>query len=95
MKANKVKKASAFPTFSLAAWRESAGDPANRAKLADSLTTTCHHSGFFLLTNHGIDKQLIAKVFELSKRCFELPREQRERMPVSYTHLTLPTIYSV
>ena len=80
MKANKVKKASAFPTFSLAAWRESAGDPANRAKLADSLTTTCHHSGFFLLTNHGIDKQLIAKVFELSKRCFELPREQRERM---------------
>lgn len=80
VKADSVKEVSTFPTFSLAAWRESAGVPATRAALAEALTSTCHHSGFFLLTNHGIDNQLIAKVFELSKRCFELPREQRESM---------------
>ena len=69
-----------FPSFSLAAWRESNRDTAVREKLAQSLTSTCHHSGFFLLKNHGIDPDLISKVFELSQRCFELPRKQREQM---------------
>jgi len=75
-----TKANSAFPEFSLAGFRESADHPARREKLAQTLTSTCHHSGFFLLTDHGIDPELIEKVFELSKRCFELPREQREAM---------------
>ena len=67
-----------FPEFSLAAWRRTEHNATERRRLAQSLTSTCHRTGFFLLIDHGIDPNLISSVFDVSKRCFELPREQRE-----------------
>ena len=49
-----------------------------------------------LLEELRIEKTELAKSLDLIKqREIELRRDRTELQPVSYTHLTLPTIYSV
>jgi len=69
-----------LPSFSLADWRASENSAATQQQLAQSLTDVCHHTGFFLLKDHGVSAELIDKVFKLSKRCFDLPLEKRNAM---------------
>ena len=47
-------------------------------QLADELCTVCHHTGFFVLEQHGVEQALIDRVFELSAAFFDLPLAQRK-----------------
>ncbi len=66
---------STIPQVNLAAWNEA--DPAAQAALAGNVREICHHVGFMLVTNHGVDWQLVEDVFALSERLFALPEAQK------------------
>lgn len=53
------------------------GDAAARAALVRHVRDICHHIGFMLVTGHGVDPQLVADVFDLSRRFFALPEDQK------------------
>ncbi|XP_050227004.1 2-oxoglutarate-Fe(II) type oxidoreductase hxnY-like [Mercurialis annua] len=48
--------------------------------IANSIRQGCAEYGFFYLINHGIEKGLIAKVFEESKKFFSLPLSDKMRL---------------
>ncbi len=53
-------------------------DPENVNSFADRLCTICHEVGFFIVEGHGLDTTLIDDVFELMRRFFELPDEDKQ-----------------
>uniref|UniRef100_A0A0D9XLQ1 Fe2OG dioxygenase domain-containing protein n=1 Tax=Leersia perrieri TaxID=77586 RepID=A0A0D9XLQ1_9ORYZ len=44
---------------------------------AESVRKACVESGFFYVVNHGLEEGLLEKVFEESRRFFELPMEEK------------------
>ena len=44
---------------------------------ARRFTDICHHVGFAIVTNHGIERTLVDDVFEMMHRFFALPTEQK------------------
>lgn len=67
-----------LPRFSLEAWRNAAADETARLAMAESLTDLCHHTGFFLLVDHGLQEPVIDPVFRVLKQFFALPLAQRK-----------------
>ncbi|CAN5707181.1 isopenicillin N synthase family oxygenase [soil metagenome] len=67
-------KWSALPVLDLA--RLQAG-PAEKAAFLAELRQTAHHLGFFYITGHGIDDNLIRQVLTLSRRFFTLPEADK------------------
>jgi len=65
---------SALPVVDVGRWR---GTPAERADLAGEVREICHHIGFFVAVNHGVDTELLDSVFEMMERLFALPDEQK------------------
>ncbi|KAM4085608.1 hypothetical protein ACJW30_10G040700 [Castanea mollissima] len=53
----------------------------DRSSTASSIRQACIDYGFFYLLNHGIEEELLGKVFEESKRFFLLPLEEKMKMP--------------
>ncbi|KAF7810077.1 2-oxoglutarate-Fe(II) type oxidoreductase hxnY-like [Senna tora] len=49
-------------------------DPSSTAK---SIRQACIEYGFFYLVNHGVEKELLHKVFDESKKFFSLPIEEK------------------
>jgi isopenicillin N synthase-like dioxygenase len=64
-----------IPLVDLAPWRGSVDD---RTALANQLREICHHIGFFVLVNHGVDQRLVDSVFSISRGLFDLPLEQKQ-----------------
>lgn len=52
------------------------GDQPN-VDFAHAFTDICHHVGFAVITNHGIDRALVDDVFEMMHRFFALSTEQK------------------
>ncbi|XP_019234023.1 PREDICTED: 2-oxoglutarate-Fe(II) type oxidoreductase-like isoform X2 [Nicotiana attenuata] len=52
----------------------------DRTLLADSLRKACVENGFFYLINHGIEEELIQRVFEGSRRFFGLSLEEKMKL---------------
>jgi len=50
----------------------------DRKQLGIRLAEICHHVGFFVAKNHGVDAALIETVFEQSKSFFNLPLAQKQ-----------------
>ncbi|XP_050227012.1 2-oxoglutarate-Fe(II) type oxidoreductase hxnY-like [Mercurialis annua] len=48
--------------------------------IADSIRQACEEYGFFYLINHGVEKDLIAQVFEESKNFFSLPLSDKMKL---------------
>ena len=65
---------SEIPVVDLARWR---GTPAERAELADEVRSICHHVGFFLLVNHGVEDGFIESIFTMMERLFALSPEEK------------------
>jgi len=63
------------PVVDVAAMR---GTPAERRALASHLEQICHHVGFFVAVNHGVDGAAIDDVFDLMQRFFALPTSDKE-----------------
>ncbi|XP_044462661.1 probable 2-oxoglutarate-dependent dioxygenase SLC1 [Mangifera indica] len=51
----------------------------NRSHVLNSLATACEEYGFFQLVNHGIPNQVISNMFDVAKRFFKLPFEERSK----------------
>lgn len=65
-----------IPLIDVAVWRNGTAD--QRAELADRLDQAMKNSGFFMVTGHGIDEGLSAKLREVSAEFFRLPDEVKE-----------------
>ena len=58
----------------LGRWRGSTDD---RAALVDEVKTICHEVGFFLVVNHGVDRQFVDSIFEMMQQLFALSPEEK------------------
>ncbi|XP_039056291.1 2-oxoglutarate-Fe(II) type oxidoreductase hxnY-like [Hibiscus syriacus] len=52
----------------------------DRFSTADSIRQACIEHGFFYLVNHGVDEELVKKVFEQSSNFFSLPVEDKMKL---------------
>ena len=55
-------------------WTEFQSDPKG---FADDLGKACRETGFFLVTGHNVDPDLIGRVFDAADRFFALPEAQK------------------
>ena len=55
------------------------GDPAAAMEASKLVGEACQKHGFFLVVNHGIDKQLITDAHSYMDSFFELPLSQKQR----------------
>lgn len=58
----------------------SADDVEAQQRVAQEVYKACHEIGFMYLKNHGVPKDLIARVFLQSKRFFELPLKVKQQL---------------
>lgn len=52
-------------------------DPVTQHLVAEQLRQACEQRGFFYVTGHGMDAQLMAQVFEASQQFFDLPMAEK------------------
>ncbi|XAR70487.1 Aminocyclopropanecarboxylate oxidase [Bertholletia excelsa] len=52
----------------------------DRISAANSLRQACVEYGFFYLTNHGIEEELLKRVFDESRKFFSLPLEDKMKL---------------
>ncbi|OMO59603.1 Isopenicillin N synthase [Corchorus capsularis] len=52
----------------------------DRISNANSIRQACMDHGFFYLVNHGVEEELVNKVFEQSKKFFSLPVEEKIKL---------------
>lgn len=52
-------------------------------EVAKALQSACSTSGFFLISNHGVPEDIIARSFEENKKFFALPEEQKAKIKVN------------
>ena len=78
------------------------GDETRKQQFVESLGKAYEEIGFVALKNHQVSDQIIDNIYRLNAEFFGLPEDIKKKYeiaeiagPVSYTHLTLPTIYSV
>jgi len=58
------------------------GDNAQRKQFSDDIGKAFNETGFVTVTNHGLDKQLIDKLYEDVKALFALPQEVKDKYEV-------------
>ncbi|RST04942.1 isopenicillin N synthase family oxygenase [Streptomyces sp. WAC07149] len=69
------------PVIDLRPWRS--GDPAARARTAARVDEALQTAGFLLVTGHGVDPELPARIREAARTFFGLPPEQKQPYAVS------------
>ena len=52
------------------------------AATAQQIRHACLEVGFFYVTSHGVDPELVARTFDAAKTFFELPQEQKEAISI-------------
>ncbi|XP_052209749.1 2-oxoglutarate-Fe(II) type oxidoreductase hxnY isoform X2 [Diospyros lotus] len=52
----------------------------DRLSTANSIRQACTEHGFFYLINHGVEEELLNRVFDESKKFFSLPLEEKMRL---------------
>jgi len=60
------------------------GNAEERTAVANDLRVILHHHGFFYLSGHGVDPQLIREVLTASKRFFALP--EADKLEIEMIH---------
>ncbi|MFM8531466.1 MAG: isopenicillin N synthase family dioxygenase [Ilumatobacteraceae bacterium] len=68
---------SSIPVMSMAPWR---GASDERRAFVDELRRACHEVGFFLLVDHGIEREWFDDYFALVRRFFALPDDVKARI---------------
>ena len=71
----------AFPRIDLISWFD--GDAADRQHVAESLDSAFQHSGFVLVTGHGVPGDAARTTRRLAREFFALPAEVKSRYAVS------------
>lgn len=57
-----------------------AEDDAARRRVADEIGAACRDTGFFYVTNHGVDQMLVDGAFAQSHRFFDQPDDWKSRL---------------
>jgi isopenicillin N synthase-like dioxygenase len=70
----------ALPVIDVGGLRSS--DPAPRAAVAARFRTACLDTGFFYVTNHGVDAAAIKRIFAAAKRFFDQPHGVKSRIAI-------------
>ncbi|MBA0709728.1 hypothetical protein Golax_024750 [Gossypium laxum] len=65
----------------------------DRFSIANLIRQGCVDHGFFYLVNHGVDEELISKVFEQSSNFFSLPIEEKMKL-VRKNHRGYAALYA-
>src|SRR5262245_51271349 len=60
-----------------------AGAPGAHQRTADELRRAQETEGFYFIVNHGVPAELIARVYEQSRRFHALPAAVKEAMPLN------------
>lgn len=55
------------------------GAPADRKKVADQVGRACERIGFFTIVGHGVPRELVNRMDEVSRAFFSLPIEEKRR----------------
>ena len=66
-----------LPVFDLSRWTTTSASGADRQIVARELVKACHDTGFVYIINHGVSTSLLDEVFGISKKFFELSREEK------------------
>ncbi|MFD8146902.1 isopenicillin N synthase family dioxygenase [Streptomyces sp. NPDC059708] len=72
---------SQVPVIDLGAWRS--GGPGERARIAGRVDEALQAAGFLLVTGHGVDPALPARIREAARSFFRLPPEAKQPYAVS------------
>ena len=56
-------------------------DLKTRKRIAQELVAASKDVGFVYITNHGLPDNILATAFEISKKFFDLPQEQKMKAP--------------
>ena len=67
-----------IPLIDFAPFRE--GNAATRKEIASLIYRACHEIGFMYLKHPGIDSDLVAKTFKQSRKLFDLPLSEKNKM---------------
>lgn len=67
-----------IPLIDFAPFRE--GNAATRKEIASLIYRACHEIGFMYLKHPGIDSDLVAKTFEQSRKLFDLPLSEKNKL---------------
>lgn len=54
-----------------------ASDPAGKAAVVKAVGDACEDIGFLILTGHGVPQDLIKRMYDVSRRFFDLPIEEK------------------
>jgi isopenicillin N synthase-like dioxygenase len=69
-----------LPILDLSSWHE--GDRASLIRIAVEVGAACRDVGFFYVVNHPVDKDLITRTFDQSRRFFALPLAERQALAI-------------
>ena len=56
------------------------GDPEGTRKVVDEVRRACEATGFLVVTNHGIDRALQQRMFQVCREFFDRPQEEKDRI---------------
>jgi isopenicillin N synthase-like dioxygenase len=76
-----VQNVTSLPTLDLSRFDPASGE---RRAFAEDLRTVARDAGFFYLTGHGVDPELIDKTLGLARRFFDLP--EADKLAVEMIH---------
>lgn len=57
--------------------------------VAKKLRFACENIGFIYIKNHGVEQKLIDDLFKISKEFFSLPIEEKNKLHIKHSNLTL------
>ena len=70
-----------IPSVDLSAFTAKVNSQARRQEAASILAQSCHLHGCVGITGHGVSTELLRHAFEMSKKLFDLPMEEKMKAP--------------
>jgi hypothetical protein len=69
-----------IPIVDFAQWKPDSL-PEQRLKVAQDLVSACRSVGFVYIINHDVPKETLDKAFEITKKLYDLPQEEKMKAP--------------
>ena len=69
-----------IPIVDFARWKPDIPQEA-RLEVAQDLVAACREVGFVYIINHGIPKATLDRAFEVTKKLYDLPKEEKMKAP--------------
>ena len=70
-----------IPSVDLSAFTAKCDSQARRRETASMLAQSCHLHGCVGVTGHGVSTALLKRAFEMSRKLFDLPMEEKMKAP--------------